>query len=1075
LKIGGRVFLVSFFLMLAGITVTSMVSGFVFIEAMRDEMDSTLFATTYSLNVELNAIFERMKMKLFDQPLIDTDEIIGLIERNDLQTLNKRMLMYLRMSEFNTLTVTNAKGVVLSRPHAPDRVGDDVSAKGYVRPALNGQEVRTIEAGTTINLGLFYGIPVTKDGNVVGAIVAGVDLQKTSVIDRLANLHGAEVSIYYGDRRINTTIRENGRRAVGVKAPPKVADAVLGRGESLYEELTMRDGSTLRTLYKPFIFNGEKVGILAAGLTTRVLDRAIQNAIYRIEASAAVFMLLSIGVSYVFSRNIAKLSSEKTKQELFLNLLMKNTPDAILILETNENLIDCSDVFLHRPRGHESKQIEGKTFAEVLKDFLNAEEIQHLRRGFAEAVKDKKSISLDKIIDFRREDGPRSYTVRFSPMFDADGATLGCVVMFHDLTDLQLAQHAEAALQAKSVFLANISHEIRTPLNAVIGLSEIELRNSLPRETHDNLEKIYRSSGTLLNIINDILDISKIDSGNFEIALADYDFSNMISDTIHLNVVRLASKPVVFEPRVDENIPRRLCGDELRVKQILNNILSNAFKYTQEGKVTLEVSCERRKRYVYLAFVVSDTGIGIKIEDLGKLFLEYSQLSTQANRKIEGTGLGLAICKNLVNLMNGTIEVESEYGKGSCFSVKIRQKIVDPTPIGSEMAQNLRTFRLMENRGVKELERTPMPYGKVLVVDDVITNLDVAKGLMTPYGLTVHCVSSGKQAIELVREGKHIYDVIFMDHMMPEMDGIETVRIIRGGIGTEYAETVPVIALTANAIVGNEAMFLENGFQAYLPKPIDVTHLDSLLNQWVRDRRLHEAPGLPKPRESAKEPAMEDAPAAKTLAENLNMEQLSIGSLSTGSFNIGSLNIEGLNAEAGCSRFGGEEAYRKVLRSYGTHTPELLDKLREVREETLSEYAIAVHGLKGSSYGICADGIGKMAEELEFAAKRGDLETVRAKNGDLACAAEALLSGLHVLWKEPPGEGGAERRGAPDASLLRELREYCARYDAAGMERVLSELERYIYESQGDLIEWLRKQVDDLEYGQIFERLENVG
>jgi CheY-like chemotaxis protein/anti-sigma regulatory factor (Ser/Thr protein kinase) len=513
---------------------------------------------------------------------------------------------------------------------------------------------------------------------------------------------------------------------------------------------------------------------------------------------------------------------------------------------------------------------------------------------------------------------------------------------------------------------------------------------------------------------------------------------------------------VVFEPRVDENIPKRLRGDELRVKQILNNLLSNAFKYTQKGKVVLRVTCERRKGHACLVFAVSDTGIGIKKEDLGKLFLEYNQLSTQASRKIEGTGLGLSICKNLVKLMNGTIEVESEYGKGSCFTVRIRQEIVDSTPIGLEMAQNLKTFRLMEDHKVKELVRTPMPYGKVLVVDDVVTNLDVAKGLMTPYGLTVHCTSNGKQAIELVREGKHIYDAIFMDHMMPGMDGIETVQVIRSEIGTEYAKTVPVIALTANAIAGNEAMFLENGFQAYLPKPIDVTLLDSLLNQWVRDRRSRQTPERTEETEGPKEPEAKDA---GTFAE---------------------LQVEGLNAQKGRSRFGGKEGYLQVLRSYEIHTPELLDKLRGVKEETLPGYAIAVHGLKGSSYGICADEVGKMAEDLEFAAKRGDIAAVRAKNGDLIHAAEALLSNLRFLWKETresgvgnEDESGAKhKKSAPDPSLLRELRECCARYDLAGMEKVLSEMERYTYESQGGLVEWLREQADGLEYGQILQRLE---
>ncbi|MDR1379694.1 MAG: cache domain-containing protein [Synergistaceae bacterium] len=1047
LKIGGRVFLVTFILMLAGVTVASMISSFVFIEAMRDEMDFTLSATTSALGGELNMTFDNMRTRIFGQTLIDMEEMTELIEQNDLQELDKRMRMYLRLSGFDTLTLTDARGVVLCRPHTPNLIGDNISNKGYVQPTLRGQEAQVIEKGTTIELGFFYGMPIMKGDKIIGSLVAGINAENAAFIDYLADIYRAEVTFFYGDQRINTTLRKNGQRIVGTKTTPAVVEAVLNKGESYYGTLTLENGNRLRTLYKPFIFNEKRVGILAAGVSTHFLEYTIWTAVRRVTGSAVVFLLLAMGASYVFAKNITRLSSEKTKQEIFLNLLMKNTPDAILILDTDENLIDCSDVFLCRSWGDKPKKAGSGTFSQVMENLLNAEEIEQLRKIFAEAMRDKKSISLDKVIDFHQEDVLRSYTVRFSPIFDTDGATLGCVIMFHDLTDLQMAQHAEAALQAKSVFLANISHEIRTPLNAVIGLSSIELRNTLPQETHENLEKIYRSSGTLLNIINDILDISKIESGKFEIIPAEYDFANMISDTLHLNIVRLASKPVTFEPHVDDTIPTRLYGDELRVKQILNNILSNAFKYTQKGKVTLDISWERRENDAFFSFSVTDTGIGIKKEDIGKLFLEYNQLNTKAHHKIEGTGLGLSICKNLVDMMGGLVEVESEYGKGSRFTVRICQGIVDFTPIGQETALNLKTFRLIEHRGLKELVRTPMPYGKVLLVDDVVTNLDVAKGLMAPYGLTIHCATDGRQAIELVQEGKNRYDVIFMDHMMPGMDGTEVVRVIREEIGTEYAKTVPIIALTANATVGNEAMFLKSGFQAYLPKPIDVMLLDALLNEWIRDKRDQEAQEAQK----AQEP--------KTRAEaDLWIEGLS---------------IEGLNAAAGCLRFGGENAYKEILRSYALYTPELLDKLRQVDEETLPDYVIAVHGLKGSSYGICAEKIGKMAEALELAAKNGDIATVKAKNGDLLREIESLFSDLRFLCEMSSEDEieSIERRSAPDASLLMELRQHCAHYDLAGMERILSELERYTYESQGELVEWLRKQVDDLEYERILERL----
>ncbi|MDR1931881.1 MAG: PAS domain S-box protein, partial [Spirochaetales bacterium] len=381
---------------------------------------------------------------------------------------------------------------------------------------------------------------------------------------------------------------------------------------------------------------------------------------------------------------------------------------------------------------------------------------------------------------------------------------------------------AKAASEAKSAFLATMSHEIRTPLNAIIGFSEIELQKKLPENTRIDLEKIYNSGSNLLAIINDILDISKIEAGNFELVPEPYDVSGLINDTVQLNIVRIGSKPVKFELFIDETIPARLYGDELRIKQVLNNFLSNAFKYTDQGMVSLRVGWEREENGLWLILAVSDTGHGIKEENLGRLFFEYAQFDTRANRHIEGTGLGLPIAKNMVELMGGTITVESEYGKGSVFTARIRQGIVDSTPIGVETAKTMRLCRFIKKnmRRDRNLIRSHMPYGRVLIVDDVETNLDVARGLILPYGLGIDCASSGREAIEKIRAagddpGAKKYDMVLMDHMMPEMDGIEAVRIIRNEIGSGYARDVPIVALTANALKGNEDMFLSSGFNAY--------------------------------------------------------------------------------------------------------------------------------------------------------------------------------------------------------------------------------------------------------------------
>jgi CheY-like chemotaxis protein len=289
---------------------------------------------------------------------------------------------------------------------------------------------------------------------------------------------------------------------------------------------------------------------------------------------------------------------------------------------------------------------------------------------------------------------------------------------------------------------------------------------------------------------------------------------------------------------IDEELPSSLFGDDLRVKQILNNLLSNAFKYTKEGIVTLGVSHRKENNDIWLTFSVSDTGIGIRRQDMEKLFNDYNQVDTKANREIEGTGLGLSITKKLVELMNGGITVKSEYGKGTVFRASIRQGCeAGAAVIGKETAENLRNFRYTDRKrqaGAK-LVRSDLSYARVLVLDDLPMNLEVASGMLGKYRMQVDCVLSGQEAIDRITAEDPVYDAVFMDHMMPGMDGVEATKEIRA-LGTQYAKEIPVIALTANAVAGNEKMFLDNGFNAFLPKPFNVMLLDSIIQRWVRDR-----------------------------------------------------------------------------------------------------------------------------------------------------------------------------------------------------------------------------------------------
>jgi signal transduction histidine kinase len=407
----------------------------------------------------------------------------------------------------------------------------------------------------------------------------------------------------------------------------------------------------------------------------------------------------------------------------------------------------------------------------------------------------------------------------------------------------ETAEKAENASGAKSRFIANMSHEMRTPMNAIVGLTDLLLdEDEVPGKTKEMLEKINTAGHTLMGLINDVLDISKIEAGKLELMPVQYDVASLLNDIVTLNISRIENKPITFNLDINEDMPRSLFGDDLRVKQILNNILSNAFKYTKMGSVTLGFAggghdSTAADSDIWVSFYVSDTGIGIREKDIAKLFTDYNQVDTAANRKIEGTGLGLSITKKFVEMMDGEITVESEYGKGTTFRVRIRQGFVTDTPVGKETAENLRAFQYSDKKrqAQRKLERPDLSYARVLVVDDFATNLDVAAGMLRKYKIRVDCVTSGQNAINLIDAGEPTYNAVFMDHMMPGMDGIEAVKLIRN-LGTEYAKHIPIIALTANAVAGNEQMFLENGFDAYLPKPFNALSLDSIIQRWVRDK-----------------------------------------------------------------------------------------------------------------------------------------------------------------------------------------------------------------------------------------------
>jgi signal transduction histidine kinase len=387
----------------------------------------------------------------------------------------------------------------------------------------------------------------------------------------------------------------------------------------------------------------------------------------------------------------------------------------------------------------------------------------------------------------------------------------------------QAKEEAERANMAKSEFLSNMSHEIRSPMNAIVGFSETILNNPDydPEQTKSDIEHIATSGNNLLDIINNILDISKIESGSETLDQKEYSVGNVIMELGSIIEARLANRPIKFIVEVDNDIPSRVYGDATKLFQVLLNILANSIKYTEVGRIKLDVQKEIKNNDVTLRFTISDTGYGIKKEDYDTLFEKFVRLNTATTNEIEGTGLGLVITKKYVDLLDGKIWFESDYGVGTTFYVEVSQKIVDPTPIGD--------IREGSNQG-DQIDYLDCTGKKVLIVDDNELNLKVTEKVLKQYKFDIETITSGKDCVYKIKEGQH-YDIIFLDHMMPEMDGIEVVHILKKL--ADY-KIPPIVCLTANAITGVREMYFREGFDEYLSKPINRSELNRIINKYFK-------------------------------------------------------------------------------------------------------------------------------------------------------------------------------------------------------------------------------------------------
>ncbi len=684
------------------------------------------------------------------------------------------------------------------------------------------------------------------------------------------------------------------------------------------------------------------------------------------------------------TRTQSYVQKENQRQICYNNQLLKVSPHVLVMVDEHFDTVMASEAFFQMTDVGPDAVREGMSLQDAFSGVLEQADLDHLLERCRKVLSDHDTDTY--FLNLQEEDTEKNYKVDISYYLAQNEDISGLCILFSDMTEVvEAKERAESADRAKSNFLANMSHEIRTPMNAISGMAEFILRDSTDEEAKKNAAMIKSASKSLISIINDILDFSKIESGKMEIIDDDYSLASLVNDVAAMIRIRLQDKNVRLVVDLSSKTPDRLYGDEVRIKQILINMLNNAVKFTNQGQITLTIFHEKLSEDTCrLNISVADTGIGIKKEEMSRIFESFTQVDTKRNRSVEGTGLGLAISRRLVKMMGGQLKVESEYEKGTVFSFDIINKVTDWTPVGEN-------WEVHDRSDVDVFEtKLYLPKARILVVDDNEMNLKVACGILKPYGVVPDCAASGAESLELVKEKK--YDLIFMDHMMPQMDGVEAMQIIRT---FEGGKDLKIIALTANALSGLDAKYISEGFDGYLAKPIEPREMEALLKKMLPEKLAEEK----QPEEEAKEEefVMEFNPEEEMTFEPGGEQVKDTGDKSKKI--LPALGNAGLNTEAGLLYAAGDpDFYLNLIQEFINTYEEKLARL-----ETLfaacnwHDYGICVHALKSNSKTIGADELSEQARDLEDASKNQEEAFVKENHSKFSKDFKELAAKLKEI------------------------------------------------------------------------------